>query len=373
MHDDEIRLAGSLLTVGLRGAVPGDPGLESDLEICARAGVGGVILFDVDVPTYREAIRGGSAPREARWAAPRNILGPGQLTTLVGYLRSRLGDDLVVMVDQEGGEVARLRRERGFCHSLPSAARFAALSGPEQRDAARRQADALAAVGIDVNLAPVVDLAVLPEGPLAAGQRSYGSNPRRVTGCAQVIVEAHRAAGIASCLKHFPGLGSVADDTHEVLPVLDGVYDPTRELAPYRELIQGPFPPEMIMAAHVVWPHRDAERPASRSTVVLTEVLREELGFQGVIATDSLDMGAALDGVSAEAALVQALSAGADALIYAANLDAAEFSDGHPALRLATALAGAVEDGALADGWAEVRRRRERLRRLRRGSPAGRV
>lgn len=367
MTNDEIRRAGALLTVGLRGAMPGDPALEADLDVCAKAGVGGVILFDVDVPAYRAALGRGMAPRDARWAATRNITGPGQLTSLVGYLRSRLGPDLVVMVDQEGGPVSRLRPERGFHGTLPSAARFAALGGSEQRSAARAQAEALASLGIDVNLAPVVDLAVLPDGPLAARERTFGDDPRRVTGCARAILEANRASGVASCLKHFPGLGTVPEDTHEVLPILDGIYDPKRELAPYRELIQGPSPPEMVMAAHLLWPHRDPERPASRSSVALTDVLRDELGFEGVVATDSLDMGAVLDGTTPEGAVVEALTAGADALLYAANLSEHEFADGHPALRLATALARAVDDGALSGGWAEVEARRERIRGLRGG------
>lgn len=368
MQTEDIRRAGALLAVGLRGALPGDPSLEADLEVCARAGVGAVVLFDVDVPAYRAARRRGLADREARWSAPRNVTGPGQLTTLVGYLRSRLGRDLVVMVDQEGGNVARLGRDRGFSDTLPSAAEFAALSGPEQRALARRQARVLARLGVDVNLAPVVDLAVRGDGPLAGQGRSFGRDPRKVTGCAQIIVEAHRESGIASCLKHFPGLGSVAADTHEALPVLDGTYDATLELAPYRELIQGPRPPEMIMAGHVVWPARDPSRPASRSRAVLTDLLRGELGFEGVVATDSLDMGGAIDGGSALDVAAEALGAGADAVMYAANLSDADFEGGHPALRLATALARAVDQGAIEGGWREVEARATRLRALRRGA-----
>jgi beta-N-acetylhexosaminidase len=366
MNDDDIRRAGALLTVGLRGCRPGDPVLESDLDVCVRAGVGGVILFDVDVPAYRAALGRGAGPAEARWSARRNITGPGQLSTLIGYLRTRLGDDLVVMIDQEGGHVSRLRPELGFAGTLPTADVFASLSGWERSAAALAQAELLSSLGIDVNLAPVVDVAVDPESAVVARERSFGRDPRQVLGCAQAVIAAHRGAGVASCLKHFPGLGSVVADTHERLPTLDGRYDAACELAPYRELIQGPHAPEMVMAAHVVWPDRDPERPASRSPAVLTGVLRDELGFDGVVATDSLDMGAAQEGIGAEAALVEALAAGADVLLYAANLRVDDFDSGHPALRLARAVAQAVERGLVPGGWDAVEARRERLSALRR-------
>lgn len=363
----KIQRAGALLAVGLRGAVPGDDHLEADLDVCAEAGVGGVILFDVDVAAFRRAVAAGTPADEARWRAERNVRSPGQLKTLVRYLRSRLGDDLVVMIDQEGGAVARLRAERGFTGTLVSAQEFGRLSGPAQQDAARQQAVALADLGIDVNLAPVVDLTRQPEARIALQQRSFGDDVRRVTACAQTVIGAQARAGVGSCLKHFPGLGSIVADTHDDgLPVLSDGFDRTLELAPYRELIQGPRPPEMVMAAHVSWPEVDAVHPVSRSRAALTDVLRSELGFEGVIATDSLDMGAALaDGVTIEEAAIESLAAGADLLLHAVNLSDDAFAHGHPALALATAVAQAVDDGALDGGWSELEPRTARVRALR--------
>lgn len=376
MSPSSLMRVGRLLVTGVRGAVPGDPQLEADLDCCARIGVGGILLFDVDVPTWRRAVARGVDPDEARWQAERNIRSPGQLKTLIGYLRERLGADILVLVDQEGGSVARLRPERGFRQALPSAAEFAARSGTEQRTLADRQARELAELGIDVNLAPVIDVGHEPEAVLVGQQRVLGHEPRRVLASAQAVIDAHSAAGVHTCVKHFPGLGSVRRDTHQMQARLDERYDRAAELAPYRELISGPRPPAMVMAAHVIWPEVDPGRVVSQSRAALQGVLRDELGFEGVIATDSLDMAGA-DGSSAEqaatrpasdspqVAAVRALEAGADLLIHAANLRDGDFDDGHPIERVARALTAAVEAGRVLGGWGEIDRRAECVHALR--------
>lgn len=361
---DSVLRAGALLSVGVRGAVPGDSRLEADLDVCAAAGVGSVVLFDVDVPRYRALLADGHDEDAARWTASRNVESPDQVRALCGYLRSRLGDDLVILVDQEGGAVSRLRSERGFQAPLPSAADLARLDPVDRRAAVRRQAQELASLGLDGNLAPVVDLARRPEGPLAVRGRTFGADADTVIECARDVVAGHRAEGLATCLKHFPGLGSAALDSHHARPVLDDTYDPGVELAPYRTLLADPDPPEMVMASHAVWPTVDAERPASASPAVLRGVLRGELGFEGVIATDSLDMAGA--GAGSVQAAVEALLAGADLLMDAVNLGGPEGGVDHPARALAEAVVEAVESGALAGGWGEIDRRGARVRELRR-------
>lgn len=356
--------AGALLSVGVRGAVPGDPRLESDLDVCAAVGVGSVVLFDVDVPRYRALLAQGAAPDDARRLATRNVESPDQVAALCAHLRARLGDGLVILVDQEGGAVARLRPERGFGATLPSAAAFARLSPAERVAASRRQARELAELGFDGNLAPVVDLAVRADGPLARKERTFDADPRVVAACARDLVAGHRAEGLVTCLKHFPGLGSPELDTHLARPVLGDAYDPDRELHPYRALLADPEPPEMVMASHAVWAAVDPDRPSSASPAVLGGVLRGELGFRGVIATDSLDMGGAGEG--SVPAAVDALVAGADLLMDAVNLDGPPEGVDHPARALAEALVEAVESGALEGGWPEVDRRAARVRGLRR-------
>lgn len=356
--------AGALLCVGVRGARAGDPRLESDLDLCASVGVGSVVLFDVDVPRYRALVQEGTAAEEARVAAVRNVVSPAQLRALCAHLRDRLGEEVVILVDQEGGSVARLREERGFRATLPAPTAFAALPPADRRAAVAAQARELAETGFDGNLAPVIDLATHPEGPLAARGRTFAADPDVVVACAREVMEAHRAMGLASCLKHFPGLGSATLDTHHARLVLDETFDAELHLAPWRTLLADARPPEMVMASHAVWPAVDAERPVSLSHAALTGVLRGEMGYEGVIATDSLDMaGAGSDSVDAA---VAALRAGADLLMDAVNLGGPPDGVEHPARRMAEAIVEAVEGGVVEGGWAEVEKRAGRIRALRR-------
>jgi beta-N-acetylhexosaminidase len=364
---DPLVRCGALLSVGVRGAAAGDPRLESDLDICAAVGVGSIVLFDLDVPRFRAAKAEGADDVEARRAAERNVQSPEQLRALCAYLRRRLGDGLVILVDQEGGDVARLRPERGFEACLPSATEFATWTPGRRREAARRQAREIAGLGIDGNLAPVVDLGVRADGPLVLKGRTFSSRSDVVLECARDVISGHRSEGVATCLKHFPGLGSARLDTHLALPVLGEAFDAGSELAPYRRLLGGGDPPPMVMAGHAIWTEIDAERPASASHAVLSGVLRGELGFTGVISTDSLDMGGATPagGGSVEAA-VASMRAGADLLMDAVNLDGPGDGLPHPARLLASALAEAVDSGSIKGGFDEVDRRAVRVRSLRR-------
>lgn len=368
--DTRLRRAGALLSVGIRSAHPGDPRLERDLGVCAEVGVGSIVLFDVDVPHYRSLLDAGMDPAEARRTAVRNVESPDQVRALCDHLRDRLGESVVILVDQEGGQVARFRPERGFTATLPSATAFAALPAEARRAAAEAQARELAALGIDGNLAPVVDLGSRPQGPLAAKERTFSADPEVVTACAREVIEAQRAMGLASCIKHFPGLGSADLDTHLARPVLDEAFDAEVQLAPWRALIADPVPPEIVMASHAVWPAVDPDRPVSLSRAALTGVVREEMGYGGVISTDSLDMAGAgpstaLGSGSVEAA-VAALRAGADLLMDAVNLAGPAEGIDHPARRLAEAVVEAVEAGEVDGGWPEIERRAERVRSLRR-------
>jgi beta-N-acetylhexosaminidase len=368
--NDPLVRCGALLSVGVRGAAAGDPRLESDLDTCAAVGVGSIVLFDLDVPRFRAAKADGADDAEARRAAERNVQSPEQLRALCAYLRRRLGEGLVILVDQEGGDVARLRPERGFKACLPSATEFATWPPGRRQEAARRQAREIAGLGIDGNLAPVVDLGVQPDGPLVRKGRTFSSRSDVVLECARDVISAHRSEGVATCLKHFPGLGSAAIDTHLALPVLGEAFDVPSELAPYRTLLGSADSPPMVMVGHAVWTEVDAERPASASHAVVTGVLRGEMGFTGVIATDSLDMGGAKPevGGSVEAA-VASLRAGADLLMDAVNLGGPREGLPHPARLLASALAEAADSGSIEGGLGEVDRRAARVRSLRRRPP----
>lgn len=332
---------GRLLCVGVRGSGAGDASFEADLEACARAGVGAVILFDVHVSAAAAFERGGMDPASARAAAVRNILSPRQLTELVAALRERLGAGLLLAIDQEGGRVARLAHARGF-EADPSAAEFAALSEAPRRTAARRHAQQLARLGIDLNFAPCVDLAIHRGGVIAQAGRSFGCDPQAVAACAREIVDAHRAEGVAACLKHFPGHGSAPGDTHLALADITATHD-DRELEPYRALLDA----SAVMVGHLLHRGVDADRPASLSRPWIHGVLRQRLGFTGVVATDSIDMRAVRDRWPPAEACVLAARAGADLIVHGFNAPDDAPDAPHPAPAMAAALERAIESGEL--------------------------
>ena len=286
-----------LLVVGFRGLrVEADDWVAANIAV---DGLGGVILFDKD-----------------RSLATRNIRTPRQVTRLVSDLRALAPErELIVAIDQEGGLVIRLSPAYGF----PALASEAAIGG--KGDAAvRTWADGLVAtladVGINLNLAPVVDLNVNPKNPaIGALHRAFSADPAVVAMDAAIEIQAHRAANVRTALKHFPGLGSATKNTDF------GVSDVTRtwseqELDPYR-LLLGQGLVDMVMTGHLVNGQVDASAPASLSRGTVTDLLRDELGWDGVVITDDLQAGAITDAFGAEDAVALALDAGNDLLLFA--------------------------------------------------------
>jgi beta-N-acetylhexosaminidase len=299
--------------------------------------------------------------------APRNIINPPQLRRLAGHVREVLGADVFVGIDQEGGRVARLTSARGFSDD-PSAVEFAALPGAQQEQAARDQARQLADLGIDLNFAPCVDLDLEPSNPIIGGRdRSFGAVPEQVNACAARILHAHRAAGVAACLKHFPGHGSSRGDTHLGAVDITDSWRREAELAPYRALL--PSPGVAVMVGHLLHRELDPTVPASLSRAVIQDLLRRDLGFAGVVITDSIDMHAIADHHSPAEAAIRAIDAGADLVVDGFNLDE---RDEHPAELLAEAIERAAADGRIEGGMARVEESAARLDALRReiGTPS---
>lgn len=302
MANDPRRLA-SRFMVGVRDAFPGDPELEADLDACARVGIGGVILFDTDI----------------RSGEPRNIVTKRQVKELIAHVRARLGGSLTIAVDQEGGRVARLKPEHGF-PPLPNAREFALMRESEQRDAARAMAHDLRDIGVTMNFAPCVDLDL--GCPVISGiDRCYGDSNATLRS-ARIVIQEMQRAGVSACVKHFPGHGSAGVDSHKALPDVTDVFR-EEELNIYHSLFSNEHPdesrPHAVMTAHLLHRDLDPAYPASVSPRITTELLREELGFTGVIATDSLDMGALRQRYSLEVAATLALDAGADIIVHACN------------------------------------------------------
>lgn len=321
---DALQHAGRMLVLGIRGADPETPELLEDLAICAEAGVGGIVLFDRDLPS------GGA----------RNIESQSQLRELTRCLRERLGDDILIMVDQEGGKVARLNAATGFAAGITAEA-FAQLDEQSQREAAQVQAEQLASAGINVNLAPVVDLALNLSSDVIRGLgRSFGADADRATACARVWIEEHRKAGVASCLKHFPGHGSAAADSHRGLVEITDRDSRETEMTPYRRLADEPG--VMLMTGHLLDRVVDPELPASLSEAHTRATLRDEIGFDGLVVTDSIDMGAITERWSPGKAAALAVLAGADLVMDCVNAPGPPRRC--PALLMAESIAGSVSD-----------------------------
>lgn len=293
--------------LGIRGASPGDPELEKDLDACAHAGVRMVILFDRDLAT------GGA----------RNVRSPRQVRALTDHVRSRLGGDALIAIDQEGGRVQRFTRAHGFA-GWPSARAFALLSEDEQWADARSMAVALRDAGITLNFAPCVDVNINPASPvIGALGRSFSAEPEEVSACAERMVRAHREAGIGCVLKHFPGHGSASADSHHDLVDIYPSWERERELAPYRSMMGERVG---VMTGHLMLAQLDAKYPASLSRAVTTGVLREELGFAGPVFTDALDMEGVRARWSLEETIRLAVDAGADVLVHACNSARGEYA-----------------------------------------------
>ncbi|EPR31042.1 glycoside hydrolase family 3 domain protein [Alkalidesulfovibrio alkalitolerans DSM 16529] len=259
------------------------------------------------------------------YGAAGNVGSPRQVKRLTDALRDHalVGGKplpLFISVDQEGGPVARLRD--GFT-VFPSAMSIAATGSPENAAlAARLTARELLAVGVNVNFAPVADVNTNPDNPII-GLRSYGSSPYLVAAFVRAAVRAYGEMGLLATAKHFPGHGEADIDSHLDLPVLDVDRDRLAniELPPFFAAEQQGVP--MIMTAHIALPKLHPESPdlpATLSHRVLTGLLREQMEFPGLIVTDSMFMGAIMQRYGVEEAALTAFEAGADILLYGADL-----------------------------------------------------
>lgn len=290
---------GQMLLVGFRGLTVDEAG-EVVADIRDR-NLGGILLFDTDQPTH---------------SAVRNVESPDQLTALVAGLQALARIPLLVAIDEEGGLVARLDQRHGFPPTV-SAADLGAQNDPAVTRAAGDQiAATLASVGVNLNLAPVVDLNLNPTNPIiGALGRSFSADPDIVTAQAETFIEGHRAAGVSTTLKHFPGHGSSTGDTHL------GVVDVTAtwsavELDPFRNIIRDALA-DAVLTAHVFNATLDPDNPATLSQPTITGILREQLGWDGLVISDDMQMGAIRQAYGYPDAVRLAILAGVDVLTIA--------------------------------------------------------
>ena len=283
---------GQLLVVGFDGRTAPDELLAR----IRRSEVGGVILFSRNLGTIEEV---AALTRELRGAAPR-------------------GAPLLVSIDQEGGRVQRLKAP---VPEWPPMRRVAGLADEALTEAVGHGVGRdLHAVGFNLDFAPVLDV-VSSEANTVIGDRAFGSAPDEVVTHALAFARGLERAGVLSCGKHFPGHGGEVADSHHALPVERRGAEALRaiDLVPFREAARADLP--MLMTAHVVYEALDPQTTGTFSRRVSTELLREELGFRGVLVSDDLEMAAAADQYEAGEAAVLALVAGVDQLLLCHRRD----------------------------------------------------
>jgi beta-N-acetylhexosaminidase len=309
------------------------------------------------------SFRGPVAPE---WLADRLAAGLGSVCLFGSNLTGRdadvaaltaalhaAGPSCLVALDEEGGDVTRLDAVAGS--PLPGAAALGAVDDPAvTRRVAAGLGARLASVGVDLDLAPDADVNSAPDNPVI-GVRSFGATPALVARHVRAYVDGLQSAGVAACAKHFPGHGDTRQDSHVDLPTVtaDAGLLAGRELVPFAAAVRAGV--AAIMTSHVLLPALDPRRPATTSPVVLGK-LRRELGFDGVIVSDALDM-AGVSGPKAygsiPAAAVASLAAGADLLCIGPDIDDATVAAVVAAVCDAVA-AGTLDEARLADAAGRV-------------------
>lgn len=289
------QMAGQMIVVGFQGEDVADAAVVKLRDELAAGRLGGVMLLKINVKSL-EAVAAMNAAFRA--ASPK----------LLPF----------ITLDQEGGAVERLTKDVGF-KEIPNAATVASENSPEQAELIYAEmAASIAELGFTVNFAPVADVNLNRDNQIIAKfGRAFSDDPEVVARYDAAFVEAHHAAGLLTSLKHFPGHGSSTADSHEGFVDITQTWQRS-ELAPYRALMANNLV-DMIMVGHLY--HADysdagAQTPASLSPQWITGVLRDELGYDGVVISDDLEMGAIRDHFTLEQTVTMAVRAGTDVLLF---------------------------------------------------------
>lgn len=290
---------GQMIIVGFTGISMTDtaPSIDTLRADIIERNLGGVILFRA------------------------NVKNPGQVSSLTSQLNSLSAVPLFIATDQEGGMVARLSSTNGYAKTN-TAYRLGTVLDREDstRFTASLMAGWLRDAGINFNFAPVVDVNVNPLSPaIGAKERSYSSNPLKVAEHAYYFIDEMHKKSIMTALKHFPGHGSAMTDTHLGFTEVTATWADS-ELVPYNRLIAD-NQLDIIMTAHIFNRNIDTVYPATLSYNTVTGILRNQMGYEGVVISDDMMMGAITRNFQFEDAVVNAINAGVDILLYASNLN----------------------------------------------------
>jgi beta-N-acetylhexosaminidase len=266
-----------------------------------KNGLGGVILFDHYIDDKTKS---------------KNIHSFEQLKKLNQSLQDISDNPLIVCIDQEGGKVARLREQKGF-KETSSAKTIASLSPDEAKKEYDELASQLSKLGINCNFAPLVDLGINKESKIIYGlERAYSDDGNIVVKYGEIFMDALSNQKIINVLKHFPGHGSAKGDSHEGFVDISNTWE-SKELFPYKKLLHKT---NMVMSAHVYNSKLDEKYPSTLSYNTNTKLLRDQLGYDGVLVTDDLQMLAIKEHYKKEKTIELAINSGADMLMYCNQL-----------------------------------------------------
>ena len=290
---------GQMIMVGFHATTPKDKQVTSLSEKIEAGLVGGVIFFGY------------------------NIENPSQTKALTAHFKGLKTDHpLLLAIDQEGGRVQRLNQKKGFKDFKSAKDVAGTLSIKEAWDHYHDMASLTKDAGFNVVFGPVVDLDHHPEGgpvnPVIGGlKRAFSADPQVITDYATAFIKAHHAHGILTSLKHFPGHGLAPSDTHIDLTDVTDTYEADLELAPYQALDKKGLI-DMVMTAHVIMRNLDSSHPATLSPTIIKTLLREE-GYNGVVITDDLFMGAIQKNYDFKEIVLKAIEAEVDILLFSIN------------------------------------------------------
>lgn len=298
--------AAKLLMIGIKGTSLSNtnPAIEDIVD----RGVSGVILFEHNIEPVESGVDSKS-----------------QLAEFVADMKALRQAPLLIAIDQEGGKVNRMKSKYGFAEML-SHKEVGEASGTQlARSNSAIIASEVASVGIDVNFAPNVDVDINPASPaIGAMKRSFSADENRVAELAAIYIEEHHKQGVLTSLKHFPGHGSALADSHLGFTDITNTWQ-ERELVPYKRLIDSELC-DMVMVSHLFNSKFDDSYPATLSKPIIDSLLRGELGWDGVVVSDDMQMKAITDHYGFEQGILLALDAGVDLFIISSNIRDEEFS-----------------------------------------------
>lgn len=296
------RMLGAMLMFGFRGASL--PHGDNFLNYISKGDIAGFIIFDKDVTS----------------GAPRNVKSPEQLKNLCSEIIKAAPGPVFIGVDQEGGQVRRLKPAKGFM-DLPSAQAMGQGNIHDTMAMGEKLGAELKGLGINVDLAPVVDVDTNPFNP-AIGKLGRAFSPDATLAAAHALAFGRGLArqGVIPVLKHFPGQGCAQKDSHLEAMDVGQCWNADVDLLPYAEIFKAGWP-GMVMVGHISHKELDSSLPASLSKNIVTGLLRKGLGWQGVVISDDLQMKAASQGRDLKETIFLAIDAGTDILLFGNNLE----------------------------------------------------